>query len=307
MKAVDYNSGVYYSEARINPTWKLHAPKHFDDVYLQTMDIRVGPGNSDIDSWKICFNMRHRWTPIVCTGSNLTLEASHVPSPFGVSWVGPNGFTSTLPDPQLQNVGLLMAGDYYATITPSNGCSFTDTVHLEVVDSVVATITTPSDTTIHAGDTLNLIGSTSLFPSLPGSVQPLGAWSSDSTALIGDTLIVAPMVTTTYYYAAINVAGGCATTDSVTITVLPTAVDPEALYGSALAQAAIHPNPTHDLLHIVGLPMDLHVEYMVTDVLGHPLIVGKAMDIDVRSLPAGTYLLRLQARNELRTLRFVKQ
>lgn len=54
------------------------------------------------------------YTP--CTGTSVQLSAIYLPGAT-YSWTGPGGFTSSLQDPVISNIGLQNAGVYYVTIT----------------------------------------------------------------------------------------------------------------------------------------------------------------------------------------------
>ncbi len=68
----------------------------------------------------------------ICEGSPLLLTGS--PSFLtSYSWTGPNGFTSSLQNPQVsQEATVFMSGVYTLTVTTSNGCVGTDTTHAAV-------------------------------------------------------------------------------------------------------------------------------------------------------------------------------
>jgi len=57
----------------------------------------------------------------VCTGTSLNLSTSNIPG-AQYSWTGPNGFTSNLQNPVINNVLLNAGGDYRLTVSV-NGCS----------------------------------------------------------------------------------------------------------------------------------------------------------------------------------------
>ncbi|HEY0678122.1 MAG TPA: PKD domain-containing protein, partial [Chitinophagaceae bacterium] len=72
----------------------------------------------------------------LCEGGTLVLAASATTSGSATyAWTGPNGFTSTLQNPAINNAGVINSGVYRVTIT-INSCSATD--------SITATISKPS-------------------------------------------------------------------------------------------------------------------------------------------------------------------
>ena len=70
----------------------------------------------------------------VCEGSNLTLIAnlSVGTAPFTYSWSGPNGFTSSVENPIINNVSLSAAGTYTLTLTDSLGDIYVQTTDVIV-------------------------------------------------------------------------------------------------------------------------------------------------------------------------------
>ncbi|QTE35099.1 gliding motility-associated C-terminal domain-containing protein [Mucilaginibacter gossypii] len=73
----------------------------------------------------------------VCAGTTLTLSAS-----TGVSyqWTGPNGFTSAIQSPTIDNVTAAAAGTYSVTVKSSSGCEVTATVPVVVNAQPVAAV-----------------------------------------------------------------------------------------------------------------------------------------------------------------------
>jgi gliding motility-associated-like protein len=68
----------------------------------------------------------------VCQGSTLTLTGD----PSGMasySWVGPNGFKSTLQNPQIPNITASGAGKYTLTVKTPNGCTSSGSITLSIV------------------------------------------------------------------------------------------------------------------------------------------------------------------------------
>jgi large repetitive protein len=77
---------------------------------------------------------------INCFGASngtIDLTISGGTNPYSISWTGPNGFTSTNED--IEN---LIAGEYCATVTDTNGCSTTSCLELTQPDSIVFAFTT---------------------------------------------------------------------------------------------------------------------------------------------------------------------
>ncbi|TND08455.1 MAG: CHU large protein [Bacteroidetes bacterium] len=89
----------------------------------------------------------------VCTGTTLNLTASLIVGAT-YSWTGPNGFTSTLQNPNITNVTAAAAGTY--TVTANNGCASAPATVTVVVNTTPAAPTASSNSPICNGSTLNL-------------------------------------------------------------------------------------------------------------------------------------------------------
>ena len=63
----------------------------------------------------------------VCDGTILSLNVNSVAG-ASYAWVGPNGFSSNLQNPTINNVNTNHAGDYFVTVTVNNCSSVRDTV-----------------------------------------------------------------------------------------------------------------------------------------------------------------------------------
>ncbi len=70
----------------------------------------------------------------VCVGSTLNLSASTV-SGAAYNWTGPNGFTSSLQNPTINNVDSSNSGDYFVTVTVNACTSETGTTNVVVITS----------------------------------------------------------------------------------------------------------------------------------------------------------------------------
>lgn len=102
---------------------------------------------------------------------------------------------------------------YYVTVTDANGCSATDSVTVTVGSNLTINLT--NDTTICQGASITLTASATGATSY--SWTPATTLSSTNTAST-----TATPVTTTTYYVTVS-AGGCSGTDSVTVTINPSA------------------------------------------------------------------------------------
>ena len=79
----------------------------------------------------------------ICEGGNLQLVANATDA-VTYEWAGPNGFTSTLPNPVINNISRLDNGQYGITVTNNSGCTATNFI---TVDSITTSIELPTITT----------------------------------------------------------------------------------------------------------------------------------------------------------------
>jgi gliding motility-associated-like protein len=94
----------------------------------------------------------------VCTGTTLSLTTATVAGAT-YSWSGPNGFTSSLQNPNITNVTAAAAGTYSLTISVL-GCPGTAGTTVVVVNTTPAAPTASSNSPICDGSTLNLTANT---------------------------------------------------------------------------------------------------------------------------------------------------
>lgn len=88
-----------------------------------------------------------------CAGGTISLQAS---SGLTYSWVGPNGFTSTIQNPTITNITTANAGSYGVVVT-GTGC--TDTAYTTVVINPAITPNAGLDDTVCFGSPFSLNGS----------------------------------------------------------------------------------------------------------------------------------------------------
>ena len=151
-------------------------------------------------------------TPIsntpVCTGQTLLLSASTVPGAISYSWTGPNGYTSSLQNPSITNVGLIASGTY--TVTANNGCSSTPSSTVVVVNPTPATPTVSSSSP-------DCVGQTTTFstPAVAGATYswtgPAGFTSSSQNPTIPNVQIV-----NAGNYSVTVTVGGCTSAPGTT-------------------------------------------------------------------------------------------
>ena len=90
----------------------------------------------------------------------------------------------------------------------------------------------------------------------------------------------------------------------VIITVLTTIISVEEF--TSLENARLYPNPVDQELNI---SCEGHFDYTIMDMSGRVVMRGEGNSqelIDSSEIQSGVYLVQLQAREDLRTLRFIK-
>ncbi|MFN0037030.1 MAG: T9SS type A sorting domain-containing protein [Saprospiraceae bacterium] len=146
----------------------------------------------------------------VCLGQILQLNVDTDAQDPIFSWSGPVfcGFTSTLQNPQIPNVGFECGGNYFVTVTDvATGCSSTTSKFVTVNSLPLADI---------SGGTLPLCAGTSTDLTGCCSAQAY-AWSTGETT---SSITVTPLTTTKYYLTITN-ANGCMNSDSTVVQVNP--------------------------------------------------------------------------------------
>ena len=133
--------------------------------------------------------------PTICVGQSATLRVSGGTSH---SWNTGDTTSSITVTPNVTTT-------YYVTSSESGKCSKTDSMTVTVQPYVSTTIS--RDTTICAGETVNL--------TVSGGTSR--TWNNGAT---GTSITVTPSATTRYSVVS-NAVGQCSTTDSVTVTVHP--------------------------------------------------------------------------------------
>ncbi|WP_114939741.1 gliding motility-associated C-terminal domain-containing protein [Mucilaginibacter endophyticus] len=141
----------------------------------------------------------------VCAGTTLSLNAS-----TGVSykWTGPNGFTSVLQNPTIDNVTAAAAGPYSVTIKSSSGCEVTVPLSVIVNAQPVAAVAPVEPICEGSSVTLNASG---------GSTYSWSPSTGLSDAGIANP-VASPTDTTLYTVTVSN--GTCTSTVQVQVNVL---------------------------------------------------------------------------------------
>lgn len=155
----------------------------------------------------------------VCAGNSVNLTSTSV-SGATYAWSGPNGFSSTNQNPNLNSASVSMAG-MYSLIVTANGCSSTASTTTVAVNNSPATPAVSSNSPVCAGSSINITtsavsGATYAWTGPNGftSTSQNPTINSSSTAMSGT-------------YSLVITANGCSSTAgtssiSVTPSVTPT-------------------------------------------------------------------------------------
>ena len=149
----------------------------------------------------------------LCAGNTVSLTGGGVGTYL---WSGPNGFSSTLQNPSINNTTNLSSGIYTLTVTNTQGCISVTTTSVTVNALPIATAS--SNSPICVGNTLSLSGGGGGTYLWNG---PMGFSSTAQSPNITNTTNLSSDV----YTLTITNTQGCSstTTTSVTVNTLPTA------------------------------------------------------------------------------------
>ena len=150
----------------------------------------------------------------LCLGATLNLTSTGGSS---YSWTGPNGFTSALQNPTIDNFSAAEAGTYSVTVTDNNGCSAPATIAVAVTSGTANGGSLPSESICRGGSgTLKLTGNSNN----PDHWE----YTTDSTSVTWNSIVNATTTLNfsgntvpTFYRAVIN--DGCSNVYSDTATV----------------------------------------------------------------------------------------
>jgi hypothetical protein len=158
----------------------------------------------------------------VCDGSQLFLSGS-VSGAVSYSWTGPNGFTSTLQNAQINPVSTLAAGTYTFTAVSAFGCATSATTNVFV--SALPVVTIASTTNV----TCNGLSDGTATANATGGVGPYTySWSPSANT----TQVAVGLSAGTYTVYATDLNGCSSLTNNTTITE-PTIINLSAPYPTA--------------------------------------------------------------------------
>ncbi len=164
-------------------------------------------------------NITAQGIPLIVMGSNapiceldtLRLTANFIAGAT-YSWSGPNGFTSAIQNPSINNVTVLNSGDYYLTIS-NLGCSSTDTLSI-IIDPKPTSIA-GSNSPVCEGDPLNL---TAGF--VPAASYDWTGPNAFNSNLQNPSLTPAALNMTGNYILTTNL-NDCMTSDTISVIINP--------------------------------------------------------------------------------------
>ncbi|MDB5158756.1 MAG: type sorting protein, partial [Mucilaginibacter sp.] len=154
-----------------------------------------------------------------CEGGTLNLTASAIAGAT-YSWTGPNGFTSTLQNPVINNVTVSASGTYSVTVTV-NGCTGPAGTITVLVNPVPTAPVLTSNSPICAGSTLTLSAK-----SIPGSNYQ---WTGPNgfTSTLQNITIPAAATSYTGTYTVVASVGNCpGPASTIAISVDQTPINP---------------------------------------------------------------------------------
>jgi hypothetical protein len=147
----------------------------------------------------------------ICEGASVTLSAG-ITVPQN-QWTGPNGFSSTLSSPTLQNITSQNAGTYTLTITDNTNCSASGSFVLTVLPNNLVAVAS-SNSPVCQGGNLNLTAS-------PNGMS-LYSWQGPNNFLSGQQNPTISNVQTSSsgnYFLTIEDANRCRATASVNVSI----------------------------------------------------------------------------------------
>jgi hypothetical protein len=240
----------------------------------------------------------------LCTGDTLHLlaDTSAVSSSATYSWAGPNGFTSTLQNPLINNVSNSDSGTYTVTVTDTSGCVYTSSIAIVIYNgsATMPVITITNSPVLHIqGDTITFTGHilngasgfsyqwTKNGVNIPNATD--STYTTDSLSP-GDTICL-----------VVYSPGHCSVPDSsVTCTELTTGVNSiQTLPGSL----NIYPNPNQGLFTVWGTFINCEEATLeILNPIGQTIYKDEATiannllnrQINMNIEPAGVYLFLIK-------------
>ncbi len=156
----------------------------------------------------------------VCQGKNLQLTSS---GGVSYSWSGPNGFTSTLQNPQILNAVLPRSGVYTVAITGANSIVSTATTSVVINPTPIAVTT--SNTACEGMSVV--LSSVNANPVISSGLSYTWSGSNGFTSTFQNPVLAnVSTARSGIYTVTIATAQGCTATATTNVTVNPTPVPP---------------------------------------------------------------------------------
>ncbi len=146
------------------------------------------------------------------TGAYCPLDTIQLNSTAAVSyaWSGPNGFASTVQNPQILNATSGMSGTYTVIVTDANGCTGTASTNVLVNP-------TPTITVTNAGP--NCVGTTAQLNATGGVSYSWTGPNGFTSALQNPSIAAVTLADAGVYAVTVTSAAGCTATGSTTLVV----------------------------------------------------------------------------------------
>ncbi len=180
------------------------------------------PGVAVGSEQNLKFTLAASYASPLCAGGDLQLTVNSVVGAT-YSWKGPNGFTSTLQNPQITGVSTSDAGRYDLTVEIPTGCASKSTsVNVNISPKAVGGSVSGIQTVCAGSNTgvITLSGHTGNVVRWDSAISTSGPWKQIANTSLNQTY---SNLTTTMHYRAIVGNGNCSIDSSAiaTITVTP--------------------------------------------------------------------------------------
>jgi Secretion system C-terminal sorting domain len=218
-----------------------------------------------------------------CAASTRMLMATSSQSNPTFAWAGPNGFTSTLPNPSIT-----IAGTYIATNVGSNGCIGQNNIVI-TNDITYTHQITSTDATTTTGGTASI--------AITGGTPPFNiVWDNEQAGTSATNL--------TAGNHNVIVVDGLACTKVIPFAIM----GPVGTKEDQLAQQiTLSPNPATDRIELISA-FSQEMSYTITNSLGQSLTnpVKYQDGIDVTALRTGIYVLKISVDGKSVSKKFIK-
>jgi len=232
----NHYSPDYWTRFYSNPTWNSGSAT---SAVIRIINLRPDLGGNDFALDDISFGtlspVPFTFSPTIAGGNNEICEGASIQfhtnitggmPPYVVSWSGPNGFTSNLENPVINNATTAAQGTYPVTVYDSYGCTpQTQTVEVEILPAPQASITGGGNYCQFAGNPLMMLTGLNGTPPYEFSYNINGGstQSISSTAVDPTAYVFAPTdATGTFVYTITHIsdANGCERDVNVSATVV---------------------------------------------------------------------------------------